>query len=724
MAATRADRPGQRGAQDRGGGIPSALFSAVKEAATSVRVADLLGAKLKREGGNFKGRCPLPGHGKQTGKTPPFTVSASGRWKGRWRCYGCGESGGDGIALYQAVRGTDFPETIRELGRQLGIGGEHNGSGTRARGAKPRPAADPAGGWTPSAEPLADLRHKRHGTPSRAWRILDAAGRLFGLHCRFETAPGKKTFAWWRNGVWALGDVETIAAPLYGAELLSGGDQDAAVFLAEGEKAADALRARGLQAVATVGGSGTTPGAEALAALRGWRGPVILWPDCDDPGRVHMEKVRAALPPGLDVRTFAPSDLPPKGDAVEWLAARAADAPRAGLLAEILEGAAGGGPAEGEALAAAPEIASIPVLEFLKTTLPPRPCLIRGLAYDRDAVGIHSFRGDGKSLVAVHLAAHAAAGRDFLAWGIPEPVGVLYVDGEMAQQEDQARLAVAVSIAGAPLAPFHILAADFFTDGLPSFATPEGQAVVDRILESTPGIRLVIIDSVATLCTDPAAPDENSAESWSHSVGPWINSLRRRGYTPIVLYHDNKSGRQRGTSAREDYFAQVLQITRPDDWHRDQPGRWNFTLTKSRGFHSGDARDFEATLGSDPKGQPEWTWIYADAARRDSAMKARATKLAASLREGEELRQLKEERGLTVTAAGECLGLKRRTAYARLKLLREHGCAECGASKDALRTHAHSAPVRNSAESHTLHDGETGAGGPQKAALKRWEGVE
>jgi hypothetical protein len=724
----------------RGGAIPDDVVSAVKADATAARVAELLGVALKREGGNFKGRCPLPDHPKeQSGKTPPFTVYGGER--GGWKCFSCGKGGGDGIALYQAVRGTDFPETIRALGPLLGIPVDLPGNGARPRATKPRPAAAPAavapaapaGEWAPSAEPSADLRHPELGAPSPAWRVLDAAGRLFALHCRFEKADGK-TFAWWRNGAWNLGGVKVAAAPLYGAELLGGWDQGAAVIVTEGEGAADALRGRNLQALATVTGAGSAPYPKSLAVLASRSGPVILWPDFDDVGEKHMARVRRNLPAGLDVATFAPmllkADGSGGGDAVEWLAARPGAAPWE-LLEKILAGAVKSRPAEDvnedlvEAPAEAPEIDSIPVPEFLKTTLRPRPCLIRGLAYDRDAVGIHSFRGDGKSLLAVHLAAHAAAGRDFLAWGISEPVGALYVEGEMAQQEDQDRLAAAVSIAGEPLAPFHILAADFFASGLPSLATPGGQAVVDRILENTPGIRLVILDSVATLCTDPAAPDENSAESWSHSVGPWINSLRRRGCTPVVLYHDNKTGRQRGTSAREDYFAQVLQITRPDDWRRDQPGRWNFTLTKSRGFHSGDARDFEATLGSDCNGQPEWTWRYADAARRDSATKARGkareTKLAAYLREGEELQQLTTGGGLTVKEAADRLGLGKRTAYERLELLREQGCAERGASKDALRTHAHIAPVRDGAESHashTSHDGPGGtAGHPRKKDL-------
>ena len=56
--------------------VPDDVVSAVKDAATSVRVADLLGVALKRKGGHFKGRCPLPVHPKEQGR---FAKHADGR---------------------------------------------------------------------------------------------------------------------------------------------------------------------------------------------------------------------------------------------------------------------------------------------------------------------------------------------------------------------------------------------------------------------------------------------------------------------------------------------------------------------------------------------------------------------------------------------------------------------------------------------------------------------
>jgi hypothetical protein len=322
-------------------------------------------------------------------------------------------------------------------------------------------------------------------------------------------------------------------------------------------------------------------------------------------------------------------------------------------------------------LATHAEIKSVSARDFLALDLPPRPVLVQGLAFDRDAIGWHGWRGVGKSLSLLHLVAHAAAGRDFAGWKIPEPVGVLYIDGETARQELQRRLGEAVRIAGAPQAPFEFLAADSFPAGIPSLATAEGQAVIARVLAEHPGIRLVILDSVATLCVDPAAPDENSAESWTHSVGPWTLSLRRLGYTVAVVYHDGKGGVQRGTSAREDWLAQVVQITRPDDWTTDQAPRWRFTLTKSRGFYDRDAQPFEATMEPDT-----WTCRTVDEVRRDSARKAREVKRETRLAEAREI-QRRVNDGDSVEVAGGRIGLHRRTAFSRLKLLREHESAKC-----------------------------------------------
>jgi hypothetical protein len=65
-----------------------------------------------------------------------------------------------------------------------------------------------------------------------------------------------------------------------------------------------------------VTGASNTPGPEALKVLRGKR--VILWPDNDEEGRAHMQRVAEALQGvAAEVRIFEWQGAPPRGDAAD-----------------------------------------------------------------------------------------------------------------------------------------------------------------------------------------------------------------------------------------------------------------------------------------------------------------------------------------------------------------------------------------------------------------------
>lgn len=88
------------------------------------------------------------------------------------------------------------------------------------------------------------------------------------------------------------------------------------IYLVEGEKCVDALRACGLCATTNPGGaSNWKPGYTDI--LRGAKRVIIL-PDNDEPGRKHAAKVHASLPNSLILEL---PGLPPKGDVIDWGAA-------------------------------------------------------------------------------------------------------------------------------------------------------------------------------------------------------------------------------------------------------------------------------------------------------------------------------------------------------------------------------------------------------------------
>lgn len=169
-----------------------------------------------------------------------------------------------------------------------------------------------------------DLRDLFVATPSareRVWVIRDADGNPVAEHVRKDLPGGDKKMWFRRKGADNLGGLPMRSLPLYGSHLLKDWEDGSVVVLCEGEKAADAVRAAGLQAVGTVCGASVAPDREVLEPLR--RFDVVLWPDADTEkqryaGQKHMQAISGVLADlGCTPRWVDWPDAPPKGDAAD-----------------------------------------------------------------------------------------------------------------------------------------------------------------------------------------------------------------------------------------------------------------------------------------------------------------------------------------------------------------------------------------------------------------------
>jgi putative DNA primase/helicase len=139
---------------------------------------------------------------------------------------------------------------------------------------------------------------------------------------------------------------------------------------------------------------------------------------------------------------------------------------------------------------------------------------------------------------------------------------------------------------------FRIAAADLVRDGLPDLADPGAQQFYRDVVADAD---LVIVDNLSTLCR---GLKENDADSWT-SVQSWALSLRRTGKSCLFIHHGGKSGKQRGTSRKEDVLDTVIGLRRPPDYLPEQGARFEVHFEKSRGFHGPDAEAFETRLVGD-----------------------------------------------------------------------------------------------------------------------------
>jgi hypothetical protein len=138
-----------------------------------------------------------------------------------------------------------------------------------------------------------------------------------------DPATGKKLGAvWWErpDGSRGLGGSRVEDLPLFvpgSAATLAGLEDGAEVILTEGEPAAVALAWCGLAAAATVTGAATIPSDAVLGSLA--RFHVVVWPDADDPGVEHMQRIAArlvALGCG-SVEVIEWPEAPARGDAAD-----------------------------------------------------------------------------------------------------------------------------------------------------------------------------------------------------------------------------------------------------------------------------------------------------------------------------------------------------------------------------------------------------------------------
>ena len=158
------------------------------------------------------------------------------------------------------------------------------------------------------------------------YAIRDTSGNVVAVHVRQDTPTGKDITWQLPDGTLGLNGTPIADLPLFGSQSLPKWDTSRPVLVVEGEKAAYALREADFRSLGTVTGAASAPSVAVLEALRGHH--VILWPDADDAGRQHMQRIAERLEGiAASLRLLTWPDAPEHGDAADLL--------RAGSSAEV-----------------------------------------------------------------------------------------------------------------------------------------------------------------------------------------------------------------------------------------------------------------------------------------------------------------------------------------------------------------------------------------------------
>jgi hypothetical protein len=383
------------------------------------QIAKALG-NAKKVGRGWLASCPLPGHGQGHGdKNPSLSISDGEDGKPLFKCH----SGCDQHELFAAIRDYGLLPDIEKREPLASI--------------KPLPALQ---------APV--LEHE--------WVYVDEYGDPLFVKQRFKTGTAKgKDYRQARinkdgSKSYSLGDCRIVPYRL--PELLNAKTAGRAIYLVEGEKAADALVEIGAIATSAHTGSGSWP-KEITQYFAG--ATVVMLPDNDLAGWKYAQLVAADLIPV--VKSLRIVDLPVKhltDDAWEWVNQYG------GTRQDLAELAKQAQPitsvtydvtvparlvAATEMVAPATPNATPPAnvhQETDKTYKPfkieswqsvkdePVNWLVEGVIPEKSFVALYGPPASFKSFIAMDIAECIASGRDWLGNKINGTGPVLYIAGE------------------------------------------------------------------------------------------------------------------------------------------------------------------------------------------------------------------------------------------------------------------------------------------------------
>ena len=162
---------------------------------------------------------------------------------------------------------------------------------------------------------------KELGNPVAWWDYQNAACQPVARVARFHPPGQDKDYRQfrWEGGRWRAG-MKGLELPLYHLPELLKAPDDSTVYITEGEKHADQIRAWGMLATTNAGGAKKFR-ADHAAVLAKF--DCVICPDNDEAGRKHAEVVASALQAAgcTSIRVLNLPNLPTKGDVIDWVRA-------------------------------------------------------------------------------------------------------------------------------------------------------------------------------------------------------------------------------------------------------------------------------------------------------------------------------------------------------------------------------------------------------------------
>jgi len=387
---------------------------------------------------------------------------------------------------------------------------------------------------------------------SKIYEYVDQHGEVTYQVVRYEP----KTFRQRRpdgNGGWLWNMQDVVPVPYNLPDIMA--NPHKTVFVVEGEKCADMLKAHG--AIATTSHGGAKKWAEELNQWFEGRKVVVL-PDADEAGKAHADMVVAnLLPSAAEIKCVDLPDLSDKQDVFDWFK----NGGNKETLAKLV--------ANAEPITVAPEVEleqdnepqedvfEIYDINYLRT-MPPVEFLVDGVLTKHGLAVLYGEPGAGKSFLAIDIALS-------VAYGVPwhnrpvEQGAVLYIAGEGVGGLGKRIKAWQMHYHQTEDVPFYVL---------PTAVRFRDMDDVEKLLRTIDSLgktfKAVFVDTVARALL---GGDENSATDMGMFVDACEAVKRHCNCALIAVHHSGKDAARgmRGSTALLGAVDTSVRISKNED---------------------------------------------------------------------------------------------------------------------------------------------------------------
>jgi hypothetical protein len=223
--------------------------------------------------------------------------------------------------------------------------------------------------------------------------------------------------------------------------------------------------------------------------------------------------------------------------------------------------------------------ASISASDLCAKDLPPRKAVMSEgdapLFYEKSVNQILAWRGVGKTCFALGLAGAIASGGGILDFVTDRPRRVLYLDGELPQEQlqERARSLIPASCRDS----IQLFSPEMIAPPRSLNLITNGDANNLMRLVEKGNIEVLFIDSQSTTM----GGDTNKTE-FQEARQQLLMQLRWAGLTVIEMHHVGKEGKQRGLSRNDDILDVQMHLKKTPDWEPEDGLQFELVYEKVR----------------------------------------------------------------------------------------------------------------------------------------------